>query len=141
LLADVVAGAAVPVGNAELPLQEDPAAREVDVRRQGCEDDAVDLIRLHSRVGQGAARRFDTQVAAGDGSVRGCIAPLFDAGPRPDPLVVHLGLLFGTPFMPFVQERNFVVRNDTVGNMGPQAQDPRTQHQHLRGPGKTRGKD
>ena len=64
LLADVEARAAVLVRDAELLLQEDRRAREVDVRRERAEDDAVDVLRLEAGVRDARASRPGGRVAA-----------------------------------------------------------------------------
>jgi hypothetical protein len=128
LLANVEARAAGLLGNAELVLEHHAGAREVKVRRQRAEDDAVELLRGDAGIGERAPRGREREVAGRDRAVVGHVAPRLDTGPLLDPLVIGLHLLRVLAPVPIVQERKLVVIDDAVRDVATEPQDLRAHH-------------
>src|SRR5262249_14201082 len=103
------------------------------------QDDAVDRLRFHPGVGQGAPRGGQGQVAAG-GLAVGChVAPLLHAGAGADPLVAGFDGALGAALVPLIEEGQLAVIDDALGNVGAKPKDGGADHGDLSGSNRVRG--
>jgi hypothetical protein len=82
------------------------------------EDDAVDLLGGDPGVIERAAARRTGRDRSSPSRRRRDVAALFDAGALADPLVVRVALSLGLAHVLLVEERQLLVGDDAVGNVG-----------------------
>src|SRR5262249_12916755 len=99
----------------EVPLEEGRVAGEVDVGREGADEDEIEVGGLHAGRVERLARGVETEIGAA--RVARDEVALADARALLDPLVARVH-----------QPREILVRDDARGDVAPHAEDTRVHH-------------